>query len=175
VRGKEGRTVRLWDWDPVALFAPAFFAPRVQGVEGGLVDAVEVGIVTVEAGESAGFVAEGAEGGGEFEFLGDAGVLTGDFGIVEVDLDEPEAVQAPAGGGEQVDEGEIAGGCGLEFGEVGFAKGAEPVLGLLREDDLASVEAVGEGCGGAAGESFGGLGSAGAGAVGARGIDAALG
>jgi hypothetical protein len=149
-------------------------APGGQGLAGGFIDPVEAGVVAIEVGEGAGFVAEGAEGEGEFEFLPDAGFLAGDFGIVEVDFEGPEAVQAPAGGGEQVDECELEGGFGLEFGEVEFAKGTEFVRRLVREDDLAGGEAVGERRGLAAGESFGGLGSAGAGAVGARGIDAAL-
>jgi hypothetical protein len=138
------------------------------------VDAVEADGVAIEVGEGVRFVAEGAEGCGHFEILADAGYLAGDCGIQEVGLDGPEAIEAPAGGGEEGDEVNLANGAGPEVGEVGVAKGAILFLGFTRKNDLAGGEAVGEGRGLAAGESFRGLGPTGASAIGARRIDAAF-
>jgi hypothetical protein len=151
-----------------------FFIFALQGLAGGFTDVVEVSLVPIEDGEDAGIVAQGAEGEGGFEILAGAGLLAGDFGIEEIDLQGPEAEQAPAGGGEAVDEGEVAGGLGRELEEVALAEGAEFVLGLVGEDDSAGGEAVGEGGGLAAGAACGCDGTARACSVGAGRSDAAL-
>lgn len=138
-----------------------------------------MGVVTVEVGEGAGFVAEGAEGEGSAAcgvvFLADFGFLARHFVVEEGGLGGEEAEPAPAGGDKQIDEPAVDGGCRLELVEIGLAEGAEVVLGLVWQDDLAGAEAVGDGGGPAAGESLGGFGTAGAGAVGAGRIDTALG
>jgi hypothetical protein len=145
-----------------------------QFLQSGPVGASEAGGQAIEVGDGVGFVAEGSVGGGEFEFFRNVGFLAGHFGVIEVHFVGGEAVEAPAGGGEQGDEVYFARGPGAELGEVSVAEGAEFFFGFAGEDDLAGREAMGEGRGLAARESLRGLGSSRARSVGARGIDASL-
>ncbi len=138
--------------------------------------------MAVEALEGAGFVAEGLVcddgagfGGADFELLGDLGLLALHLEIEKRGLEEQDAVEPPAGGDQLIDEVELRAGLGLVVGQVGFAKGAELLLGFVSEDELVGGESVGEAGGVGAGAALGGDGSAGSGAVGARGIDASLG
>ncbi|HEY1206678.1 MAG: hypothetical protein ABSH46_09245 [Bryobacteraceae bacterium] len=157
-------------------------AAGFQEFQGGVVGALEVGLVAVKAGKDAGLVVEGAEcecGAGcgviAFGFIAAVAFSAADFDFDEGGLDGFGADEAPACGDESIDEEDIDQGRGPEVEEVDFAEGAEVVFGFVFEDDLAGGEAVGDGGGGAAGEALGGDGSAGPGAVGARGIDATLG
>jgi Methyltransferase domain len=153
----------------------SLFAPGFEQFQEFVADAAEVGLVAAEGLKDAGFVAEGAVGDGDAG-CGVAGfdiLVALHFEIEEGGFEGDGAVEAPAGGGELVDEVDVEAGFGPELEDVGFAEGAELAHGLVAEDGAAGGEAVGEGGGLAAGEAFGGDGSAGAGSVGARGGDAA--
>ena len=136
----------------------------------------------LEAFEAAGIVAEVLVGDGGADVWAQALVLLVDLGLLadnlelhEGVLEGDDAVEAPAGGDQVIDEVEAGAGLGLVLVEVFFAQGVELLLGFAFEEDLVGGESVGEAGGAGAGEAVGGDGSAGFGAVGAGGLDAFLG
>ena len=139
----------------------------------------EAGLVAVEAFEAAGIVyqvliGDGGTGLGiaDLELPADLGFLARDLVIHEGGLEGEDAVVAPAGGDQLIDEVEAGAGLGLVLGQVFFAKGVELLLGFAFDEELIGGEAVGERGGAGAGATLGGDGAVGLGAVGARGIDA---
>jgi hypothetical protein len=134
---------------------------------------VVVDLVAVEGVQGTVLVGEVGEGQGVLggavaaaEFVLDIPAVAVGFDDDQVGLVAPDAVEAPAGGGEAVDAGEFERGLGLEFFEVGVAEALEGLLGFIFEDDAGGGEAVLEGGGAGAGEAFGGFGSIGECAVG---------
>jgi hypothetical protein len=171
---------RRWGWGGVSVFGTRtlvrffVFGRDGEGIEGAVVGALEAGLVAIEGGEGAGFVAQEAKGEGgaglvvaDIELHFDLWQLAGHLDVEESGFHIDGAGQAPAGGDELVDQEEVAGGLGLELGEVGVAKGAELVLGFGFEDDGVGGEAVDDGGVLAAGESLGGDRSVRKGAIGA--------
>jgi len=137
----------------------------------------EAGFVAVEALEGSAIVYQVLVGEGglglvaaDLEDGADFGLLANHLIVHEGGLEGDDAVEAPAGDDQLIDEVEAGAGLGLVIGEVFFAEGGELLLGLVGEGDLFGGESVGEAGGAGAGASLGGDGSAGFGAVGARGI-----
>ncbi len=153
-----------------------------EGFEGAVEGASVARLVTVEGGEDAGIVAQGAEGQGgaglvvaDLELLLDEVLAAGHFEVEEGAFEGGGAVHAPPGGDELDDEGLFDDVGGLEVVEVGVAEGVEVVLGFGFEDDgCAGGEAVGEGSVAAAFESLGRDRPVGACAIGAGRVFTAL-
>jgi hypothetical protein len=164
------------------VFAIFRFAAALEGDEQALAGAAETAFVAAEGGEGAGVVAEGAEGDGgadlvvdDVVILFDLRLLVGHFEVDEGGLDGPDAIEAPAGVDQLVDEVEVVAVFGLVLGEVAVAQAGEVLFGLAGEDDFARSEAVSEGVHGGAGAAFRGDGALREGAVGARRIEFSLG
>jgi hypothetical protein len=90
----------------------------------------EAGFVAVEAFEGAGIVAEVLVGDGganvwaaTLELFVDLGLLALHLELHEGALEGDDAVEAPAGGDQVIDEVELGAGLGLVMGEVFFAEG----------------------------------------------------
>ena len=158
------------------------FELGVQELHGAAELGAEPGLVAVEALEAAGIVAEMLAGDGGAGFcvadlvlFADLGFLASDLVIHKGGLEGQDAVVAPAGGDQLIDEVEPGAGLGLVLGEVFFAKGVELLLRFAFVEELVGGESVGEAGGAGASASLGGDGSVGLGAVGAGGIFAFLG
>ncbi len=154
----------------------------VQELQGAVDLGAEAGLVAVEALEGAGIVYQMlvSDGGAglcvaDLELFADLGFLASDLVIHEGGLEGQDAVVAPAGGDQLIDEVEPGAGLGLVLGQVFFAQSVELLLGFAFEEELAGGESMGERGGTGAGDTLGGDGSAGPGAVGAGGINAFLG
>jgi hypothetical protein len=102
---------------------------------------------------------------------GDLGFLLVDFEIDHRGLDAGDTEKTPADGHEFVEEIPVDEGFGLELEDIALAEDAEVLLGLVREDGAAGVEAVGDGGGVRTGAALGGFGTVREGAVGAGSID----
>ena len=158
------------------------FGRGVQEFHGAAELGAEPGLVAVEAFEAAAIVYQMLVGDGgaglavaDVVLFADLGFLASDLVIHKGGLEGQDAVVAPAGGDQLIDEVEPGAGLGLVLGEVFFAKGVELLLRFAFVEELVRGESVGEAGGAGAGASLGGDGSAGFGAVGAGGIDAFLG
>ncbi len=153
-----------------------------EELPGAVVLGAEAGLVAVEAFEAVGVVAEMLIGDGGADVSAAALELPVDFGLLAQDLDIHEgalegddAVKAPAGGDQLIDEVELGAGLGLVIGEVFFAKGVELFLRFVADEEIVGGKSVGEAGEAGAGASLGGDGAVGLGAVGAGGIYAFLG
>src|ERR1700690_385963 len=140
----------------------------------------EAGCVAVEAFEGAAIVYQVLVGDGglglgaaDLEHGANFGLLANHLVLHEDGLEDQDAVEAPAGDDQLIDEVEAGGGLGLVLGEVLF-HGVEVLSGFGFEDDQVGGEAVGEAGAAGAGAAFWGGGGAGFGAVCAGGIDAFL-
>jgi len=158
------------------------FEPGVEELQGAVELGAEAGFVAVEAFEGATIFYQMLVGDGgaslavaDVVLFADLGFLASDLAVHKGGLKGQDAVVAPAGGDQLIDEVEPGAGLGLELGQVFFAQGIELLLGFAFDEELVGGESVGEGGGAGAGASLGGDGSAGLGAVGAGGIDAFLG
>src|SRR6202142_3287188 len=121
----------------------------------------EAGCVAVEAFEGAAIVYQVLVGDGglglgaaDLEHGADFGLLSNHLVLHEHGLEDQDAVEAPAGDDELIDEVEAGAGLGLVLGEVFFAHGVEILLGFVFEDDQVGGESVGEAGGAGAGASL---------------------
>jgi hypothetical protein len=131
-------------------------------LEDAVAGAAEVGRVAIEDDEDAGIVTEGAEREGGLGFVGTDGKvllylwpLAEHFEVEEGGFDGPDAIEAPAGGDQFVDEIGLDEVAGLELDVPGLLEGLEAVLGFAGEDDAGSGEAVGHRAERGAGAAFG--------------------
>ncbi len=154
------------------------FAEAAEGFESAVDGSGEADFVAVEQGEGWGVVAEGFEGEGgasgfvnEFELLIDTGALPGRFEIEEGGFEGPDALEAPAGDDDLVDQVGLELVGRDELVDVGLAEAFESLSGFVLEDDDAGAESVGDGVAGRPGASFGCFGPAGLGSIGAGGLD----
>ena len=123
-------------------------AGGVERLDDLVADAAEAGLVAAEAGQDTGFVEERAEGEGRADFVAaglelllNFGFAAADFDFEEGGLERPNAVQAPAGGDQLLDEVGFEGTTGLKVEQAELAEGAEVLLGLVLEEDAAGGEA----------------------------------
>ncbi len=155
---------------------------NLELAEGPVVGAVELAFITHQHGERFALVGAVVEDAGQFGFVVDFGELAGDDGVlehqflfVEFGFDGYQPVEAPAGGGQGLDEAGFDGVGGLEAVHVGVAEALEGSAILVGEDDYLGVESVLDGVGGGAGFALWGYGSFGFGSVGAGGVGSWLG
>ncbi len=149
-----------------------------ERIEDAFAGAAKLRLVTAEQIQSAGIVTQGAEGKRGtgwfvygFVLLIDGVSLFRHFEVEERCLDGPDALHAPAGGDQLLDETGLDFALRVELREIRFEQLLEVGFGFIGEDDGAAGEAVLDGVLRGAGTAFGGNRSAGPRAVGAGGFD----
>ena len=157
----------------------AFCEIGFELIDEAVVGAADAGLMAAEGSEGGrvlveGAVSQGATGVGVADRVGlsDLGFLLVDFEIDHGGLDAGNAEKTPADGHEFVEEIPVDEGFGLELEDITLTEGAEVLLGLVREDGAARVEAVGDGGGVRTGTALGGIGTVRERPVGAGSSDA---
>jgi hypothetical protein len=148
----------------------------VEHVEGADDLAVVAGLVAIEEVETAGIVAECAEGHGGASAWGVfGGIVLIHFDFETGTLNRPETQETPAADGYGLDQGKLDFGLWLEFALIRVEEIGKSLEIFIFEDNRMGHEAVLQIVGRRTLPGFGGFSSAVLGSIGPRGLDLAFG